>query len=135
MLAYKAGQKVVTGLLRTVFRARVTGLEHFPKKGPVIVASNHLSFLDSIIISAMMPRRVAFLAKAEYVNTPGIRGKAMKAFFEAVDIIPVNRSDRSESLKALDLALEKNLKRVKSSVSTLKVHDLVTGFYTAAKLV
>ena len=30
MLAYKAGQKVVTGLLRTVFRARVTGLEHFP---------------------------------------------------------------------------------------------------------
>ena len=107
MLAYKAGQKVVTGLLRTVFRARVTGLEHFPKKGPVIVASNHLSFLDSIIISAMMPRRVAFLAKAEYVNTPGIRGKAMKAFFEAVDIIPVNRSDRSESLKALDLALEK----------------------------
>lgn len=107
MLAYKAGQKVVTGLLRTVFRARVTGLEHFPKKGPVIVASNHLSFLDSIIISAMMPRRVAFLAKAEYVNTPGIRGKAMKAFFEAVDIIPVNRSDRSESLKSLDLALEK----------------------------
>ena len=92
MLAYKAGQKVVTGLLRTVFRARVTGLEYFPKKGPVIVASNHLSFLDSIIISAMMPRRVAFLAKA---------------FFEAVDIIPVNRSDRSESLKALDLALEK----------------------------
>ena len=85
----------------------MTGLEHFPKKGPVIVASNHLSFLDSIIISAMMPRRVAFLAKAEYVNTPGIRGKAMKAFFKAVDIIPVNRSDRSESLKALNLALEK----------------------------
>ena len=38
MLAYKAGQKVVTGLMRTVFRAQVTGLEHFPKKGPVIVA-------------------------------------------------------------------------------------------------
>ena len=107
MVFYKLSQKTVTGLLRSVFRARVTGLDHFPKTGPVIVASNHLSFLDSIIISAMMPRRVAFLAKAEYVNTPGIRGKAMKAFFETVDIIPVNRSDRSESLKALDIALEK----------------------------
>ena len=107
MLLYKTTQKAVTGILRTVFRARVTGLENFPATGPVIVASNHLSFLDSIIISAMMPRRVAFLAKAEYVNTPGPRGKMMKAFFEAVDIIPVNRSDRSESLKALDIALEK----------------------------
>ena len=107
MVFYKLSQKTVTGLLRSVFRARVTGLDRFPKTGPVIVASNHLSFLDSIIISAMMPRRVAFLAKAEYVNTPGIRGKAMKAFFETVDIIPVNRSDRSESLKALDIALEK----------------------------
>ena len=107
MVFYKLSQKTVTGLLRSVFRARVTGLDHFPKTGPVIVASNHLSFLDSIIISAMMPRRVAFLAKAEYVNTPGIRGKAMKAFFETVDIIPVNRSDRSKSLKALDIALEK----------------------------
>ena len=107
MVFYKLSQKTVTGLLRSVFRARVTGLDRFPKTGPVIVASNHLSFLDYIIISAMMPRRVAFLAKAEYVNTPGIRGKAMKAFFETVDIIPVNRSDRSESLKALDIALEK----------------------------
>ena len=97
MLLYKSTQKAVTGILRTVFRARVTGLENFPATGPVIVASNHLSFLDSIIISA----------KAEYVNTPGPRGKMMKAFFEAVDIIPVNRSDRSESLKALDIALEK----------------------------
>lgn len=107
MKIYQASQKAVTGILRTVFRARVTGLENFPATGPVIVASNHLSFLDSIIISAMMPRRVAFLAKAEYVNTPGPRGKMMKAFFEAVDIIPVNRADRSESLKALDIALEK----------------------------
>ena len=98
MLLYKSTQKAVTGILRTVFRARVTGLENFPATGPVIVASNHLSFLDSIIISAMMPRRVAFLAKAEYMNTPGPRGKMMKAFFEAVDSIPVNRSVRSESL-------------------------------------
>jgi len=78
MKIYQTSQKAVTGILRTVFRARVTGLENFPATGPVIVASNHLSFLDSIIISAMMPRRVAFLAKAEYVNTPGPRGRARR---------------------------------------------------------
>lgn len=103
---YSLTQKAVTGLLKTGFRARVTGLENFPQTGPVIVASNHLAFLDSIILSALMPRRVAFLAKAEYVNTPGIRGKLMKTFFETIEIIPVNRADTSESMKALDKALE-----------------------------
>lgn len=103
---YKMIQKSVSGILRTGFRARVTGLENFPEDGPVIVASNHLAFLDSIIISALMPRRVAFLAKSEYVNTPGVRGKMMKLMFEAIDIIPVNRSDRKESMKALGKALE-----------------------------
>ncbi|MBM7050616.1 1-acyl-sn-glycerol-3-phosphate acyltransferase [Rothia sp. ZJ1223] len=99
-------QKTVSGLSRTVFRARITGLENFPAEGPVIVASNHLAFLDSIFISALMPRRVAFLAKSEYINSPGYKGKAMKAMFEAIDIIPVNRLDRKEATKALEKALE-----------------------------
>ncbi|WP_129658217.1 lysophospholipid acyltransferase family protein [Rothia halotolerans] len=107
MKAYELAQAGVTGLFKTIFRARVTGLESFPKEGPVIVASNHLAFLDSVILSALMPRRVAFLAKAEYVNSPGIRGRLMKHFFELIDIIPVNRSDQSERLKALDIGLER----------------------------
>ena len=105
MKAYHLAQAGVTGLIKTVFRARVTGLEHFPAEGPVIVASNHLAFLDSVIISALMPRRVAFLAKAEYVNSPGIRGLLMKKIFELIDIIPVNRSDQGERLKALEIGL------------------------------
>lgn len=106
-LKYKATQKTVEALLRTVFRARVTGLENFPAEGPVIVASNHLAFLDSVIISALMPRRVAFLAKSEYVNSPGLKGKAMKTLFQVIDIIPVNRTDKKESMKALETALDR----------------------------
>ncbi|MDY3048251.1 MAG: lysophospholipid acyltransferase family protein [Rothia sp. (in: high G+C Gram-positive bacteria)] len=106
-LKYKATQKSIEALLRTVFRARVTGLENFPQEGPVIVASNHLAFLDSVIISALMPRRVAFLAKAEYVNSPGLKGRVMKSLFEAIDIIPVNRTDQKESMNALDKALDR----------------------------
>lgn len=106
-LKYKATQKTVEALLRTVFRARVTDLENFPAEGPVIVASNHLAFLDSVIISALMPRRVAFLAKSEYVNSPGFKGKAMKTLFQVIDIIPVNRTDKKESMKALETALDR----------------------------
>lgn len=106
-LKYKVTQKTIEALLRTVFRARVTGLENFPAEGPVIVASNHLAFLDSVIISALMPRRVAFLAKSEYVNSPGLKGKAMKTLFQVIDIIPVNRTDKKESMKALETALDR----------------------------
>ena len=107
MTLYSLAQSAVTRLLKTGFRARVTGLENFPENGPVIVASNHRAFLDSVIISAMMPRRVAFLAKAEYVNSPGMRGKLMKTLFDMIDIIPVNRSDQSQRLKALEKGLER----------------------------
>ena len=58
----------------------------------------------------------------------------MKAFFEAVDIIPVNRSDRSESLKALDIALEK-LQEGKVSAFTPRAPAPATATCTAARLV
>lgn len=106
-LKYRVTQKSIEAILRTVFRARVTGLENFPTEGPVIVASNHLAFLDSVIISALMPRRVAFLAKSEYVNSPGFKGRVMKALFQVIDIIPVNRTDKKESMKALETALQR----------------------------
>ena len=58
----------------------------------------------------------------------------MKAFFEAVDIIPVNRSDRSESLKALDIAL-RSCRRVRSSAFTPRAPAPATATCTAARLV
>ena len=72
----------------------------------MIIASNHLTFLDSVIISAFMPRRVKFIAKAEYVNSPGIKGKLMREAFEFIDIIPVARGQQSESVAALQPAVE-----------------------------
>ncbi|KHE75145.1 acyl-phosphate glycerol 3-phosphate acyltransferase [Kocuria marina] len=96
----------VARALRLLCRPVITGLENLPQDGPVIIASNHLSFLDSVIISAFMPRRVKFIAKAEYVNSPGIKGKLMREAFEFIDIIPVTRGQQSESVAALDPAVE-----------------------------
>ena len=77
------------GLISGTCRPTVIGLENVPTEGPFIVAPNHLSFLDSVIVQALMPRPVAFFAKAEYFTTKGVKGRVMKSFFEAVGSIPV----------------------------------------------
>ncbi|MFB0834159.1 lysophospholipid acyltransferase family protein [Arthrobacter halodurans] len=94
------------GTINATCRPTVVGLHHVPTEGPFIVASNHLSFLDSIIIQALMPRPVAFFAKAEYFTTPGLKGRAMKAFFESVGSIPVERGEQAASVAALDALVE-----------------------------
>ena len=103
---YDLTKATVARALRTLCRPVVTGLDRLPETGPVIIASNHLSFLDSVIISAFMPRRVKFIAKAEYVNSPGLKGRLMREAFEFIDIIPVTRGQQGESVAALDPAVE-----------------------------
>ena len=82
MAMFDAIRWTTRGLVTTTCRPTVIGLENVPKEGPFIVAPNHLSFLDSIIIQALMPRKVAFFAKAEYFTTRGPKGGAMRWFFE-----------------------------------------------------
>ncbi|NKE08804.1 MULTISPECIES: lysophospholipid acyltransferase family protein [Kocuria] len=106
MKLYRATQKAVGHLFRLVCRPVITGQENFPATGPVIVASNHLSFLDGIIVSALMPRRVGFITKASLANAPGIKGKVMTFVYNILGLIPVDRSGQSESVTALDPALK-----------------------------
>jgi len=78
--------------LRLIFRPDVQGREFLPESGAAIIASNHLSFSDSIFMPLMVKRRVTFIAKAEYFTTPGIKGKLTAAFFKGVGQLPVDRS-------------------------------------------
>lgn len=103
---YDGVRATFRGTIGATCRPTVTGLEHVPDEGPFIVASNHLSFLDSIIIQALMPRPVAFFAKAEYFTTPGVKGRLMKAFFQSVGSIPVQRGEQAASVAALDSLVE-----------------------------
>lgn len=96
----------IRGIIHGICRAEVTGLENVPRQGGFIVASNHLSFFDSLIIQALTPRDVAFFAKAEYFTTPGVKGKLMKSFFESVGSIPVQRGEQAASVAALDSLVE-----------------------------
>ena len=106
MAMFDAIRWTTRGLVTSTCRPTVIGLENVPKEGPFIVAPNHLSFLDSVIVQALMPRPVAFFAKAEYFTTGGVKGKVMKSFFEAVGSIPVERGEQAASVQALKTLLE-----------------------------
>ena len=92
-------------LLRVLYRPKVQGLDNFPESGAAILASNHLSFSDSIFLPLVCPRRITFLAKAEYFNAPGIKGFLQKVFFHAVGQVPIDRTSASAAEDALTTGL------------------------------
>jgi 1-acyl-sn-glycerol-3-phosphate acyltransferase len=83
-------------LLRLLYRPRVKGLENVPKEGPVILASNHVSFVDSLFTPLVVPRRVVFLGKSDYFSRAKTRW-----FFKAVNVIPVRRDGGSAAEAAI----------------------------------
>ena len=88
-------------LLRAVFRPRVSGSENVPEEGPAILASNHLSYADWLFLPLTLPRRVTFVAKAEYFTTPGIKGWFQKQFFSGAGQVPIDRGGASAAEGAL----------------------------------
>ena len=88
------------------FRPKVTGLRLVPNNGGVIIASNHLSFSDSIFMPLVVPRKVTFLAKSEYFTSPGVKGLLKKITFIALGQVPVDRAGGRRSEAALLTGLE-----------------------------
>jgi 1-acyl-sn-glycerol-3-phosphate acyltransferase len=104
-VVYLIARLVLRPLFLLVFRPHVRGRENVPASGPFIIASNHLSFIDSMAIPLMSPRRVGYLAKAEYFTTPGIRGWLTKTLFTALGALPVERQTHRAAQAALDTAM------------------------------
>jgi 1-acyl-sn-glycerol-3-phosphate acyltransferase len=99
-------KRVLVGpLLRLLFRPQVEGAEHVPSSGGAILASNHLSFSDSFFLPLMLERKVTFLAKADYFNAPGIKGRLTSKFFRMAEQVPVDRSGGKASEAALRTSL------------------------------
>ena len=100
-MLYWVIKAVMTPVLRVTYRVRVEGREHLPEQGPVILAANHRSFLDSIFLPLVIGRRVTFVAKAEYFDD-----RKTAWFFRGLGQIPIRRSGGSASQGALDAATE-----------------------------
>jgi len=103
---YQVIHDIVQPVIKAVWRPTVTGLEHVPPTGGVILASNHLSFVDSVLIPIVVPRKVVFLAKSDYFTGTGVKGTLTRLWFEGIDMLPVDRDDTKAALDSLDTALE-----------------------------
>lgn len=91
---------------RLLWRPRILGRQNVPRSGAVLMASNHLSFVDSVVITLVAPRSVSFLAKAEYFTGRGFRGWLSRVFFTGIGAIPVQRGAGQAAQDALNAGLE-----------------------------
>lgn len=92
-------------ILKALFRPWVRGMENIPAHGAVILASNHLSFSDSIFLPLQSRRPVVFLAKSEYFTGRGLKGALTRWFFKATGQLPIDRSGGKASEASLNTGL------------------------------
>ena len=102
MFFYGLLKNVIGGpLLRLMYRPRAQGRENIPAEGPVILAANHLSFVDSLFIPLFIKRPVFFLGKSEYFEK-----RRTAWFFRWLGVIPVRRDSGSAAEAALAAGME-----------------------------
>jgi 1-acyl-sn-glycerol-3-phosphate acyltransferase len=106
LLVHRTTRLVAVPLARLLLRSTVEGRANVPRHGPVILAANHISFIDSVAIPLMAPRPVAFLAKAEYFQRPGLKGRLTRTFLTGIDAIEVPRGGHRAAQAALEVALD-----------------------------
>jgi 1-acyl-sn-glycerol-3-phosphate acyltransferase len=106
VIFYDVLHSVVPPLAKAIWRPHVVGLENVPRTGGVILASNHRSFVDSVVIPVVAPRKVVFLAKSDYFTGTGIKGALIRGWFEGLGMLPVDREDTMAAMTSLDTALE-----------------------------
>ncbi|BDM68508.1 1-acyl-sn-glycerol-3-phosphate acyltransferase [Streptomyces nigrescens] len=94
--------KAILGfVMRVLYRPKVEGMERIPATGPVILAGNHVTFIDSLFLSLVVKRPVYFIGKDEYVTGTGIKGRLMAWFFTSAGMIPVDRDGGHGGVAAL----------------------------------
>lgn len=91
-------------ILRILGRPKVSGTQNLPTSGPVIIAGNHLTVVDSFFLVLLVRRRVTFIAKSEYFTGRGIKGAALRWFYSATGQVPVDRRGADASAPALEAA-------------------------------
>ncbi len=98
---YPVAKALLRPATKVIWPVTVEGAEHLPPTGPAILAANHISFLDSVVLIGVLPRRVTYVGKAEYLDSWKTR-----YLFPAVGMIPVDRSGGEAAAGALSAAAE-----------------------------
>ena len=104
-MQYQVSRMVAGPLLRMLARPTVIGAENIPPAGPAIIASNHLSVIDSIYLPLMVERPVSFAAKSEYFTGTRLRDRAVGAYLRATNQLSTDRTGGRAAQAMLEAAL------------------------------
>ncbi len=96
---YPVAKAVLSPVFKGLWRINTTGLEHLPRAGGAIFCPNHTSVIDSFFLPLVLPRRITFVGKAEYMDS-----WKTKYIFPAMGMIPIDRSGGNASERALNTA-------------------------------
>ncbi|GAA5210397.1 lysophospholipid acyltransferase family protein [Microbacterium kyungheense] len=101
-VVYFVGRVILRPLFWLMYRPRILGRANVPDRGPVLLASNHLASLDTVIIPTSAARPVQFLIKSSYFTGSGILGRLKRWFFTSIGGVPVYRATGRDARAALD---------------------------------
>jgi 1-acyl-sn-glycerol-3-phosphate acyltransferase len=101
-VVYFVGRAILRPLFWLLYRPRIIGRANVPGSGPVLLASNHLASLDTVIIPTSTARPVQFLIKASYFTGAGTLGRFRRWFFRSIGGVPVHRATGRDARAALD---------------------------------
>jgi 1-acyl-sn-glycerol-3-phosphate acyltransferase len=96
---YPVARAILTPIFKAGWRIYVQGADNLPTTGPAIICPNHTSVIDSFLLPSVLPRRITFVGKAEYMDD-----WKTKHLFPALGMIPIDRSGGDASTRALDAA-------------------------------
>jgi 1-acyl-sn-glycerol-3-phosphate acyltransferase len=102
---YQVTRLIAGPLLHLLYRPTITGIENVPASGGAIIASNHLSIMDSIFLPLMVPRQVTFAAKSEYFTGTGLVNRVTGAYLRATKQLSVDRTGARAGQEMLEAAL------------------------------
>jgi 1-acyl-sn-glycerol-3-phosphate acyltransferase len=96
---YPVAKAILSPVFKGLWRIKTSGLDNLPKTGGAIFCPNHTSVIDSFFLPLVLPRRITFVGKAEYMDS-----WKTKYIFPAMGMIPIDRSGGNASERALNTA-------------------------------
>jgi 1-acyl-sn-glycerol-3-phosphate acyltransferase len=102
---YQMSRLIAGPFMRLLWQPKVTGIENVPASGGAIIASNHLSIVDSLFLPLIVPRPVTFAAKSEYFTGTGLVNRVTAAYLRATNQLSVDRTGARAGQAMLEAAL------------------------------
>ncbi len=97
---------VIGPIVKAIWRPWIIGRRNVPAEGAAILASNHLSVMDSVFLPLLIDRPMSFLAKSDYFTGKGLKGWSTRMFMKATGQIPIDRSGGKASEASLNTGLQ-----------------------------